>query len=139
MPDLELVNAKFNSLYQDDKIYVSFNGDSIYIGSTSCESLKIRFKWHLTNKSSQMFKHKQYNPSIELIVLAPSNDKKGLKKIENGYIHEYAEKYGNKLLNKRCDPNLKSKKIDYKVVIENEEQLRKRIESLDKKMKKKDN
>ena len=137
-PILELVNAKFNSLYKNGKIYkVSFENENIYVGST-CELLETRLKWHLSNNKSQVFKHKSKKPKIELIVNAPSNDKKSLEKVENGYISEYAEKYGNKLLNVKCNPLKKVKKVEYQVKIETKKQLEERIAKLDNKLKIKD-
>ena len=133
-PVLELVNSKFNSLYKNGKIYkVTFNNGIVYIGST-CEELETRLKCHLSNMKSQVFKNKEHNPKIELIVNAPSNDKKSLERVENGYIHEYAEKYGKRLINIRSNPNKKTKKIEYKVTIENKTQLEERIAKLEKKL-----
>ena len=133
-PTLEVVNSKFNSLYKNGKIYkVTFENENIYIGST-CEELKTRLKWHLSNNKSQVFKLKNENPKIELIINAPSKDKKSLEKVENGYIQEYAEKYGNKLINIKSNPNIKSKKIEYKVNIENKTQLEERIAKLENKL-----
>ena len=54
--------------------------------------------------------NKDKSPKIELIVHAPSNDKKSLERVENGYIEEYAEKYGKSLLNIKCNP-LKKQKV----------------------------
>jgi len=140
-PILELTNSKFNSLYKDGKIYlVTFSNEMKYIGST-CESLDIRLKWHLSNKSSQVFKYKNKKPDIKLITNAPSNDRTKLLNIENAYIEEYALIYGEKLLNKKCNPlkkKKKVKKIEYKVEMENETQLRERIALLDKKFNIKD-
>jgi len=78
-PVLELVNSKFNSLYKNGKIYiVTFDNEKVYIGST-CEELQARLKWHLSNNKSQVFKNKEHNPKIKLIVNAPSYDKKSLE------------------------------------------------------------
>ena len=133
-PILELVNSKFNSLYKNGKIYkVTFDNGMVYVGST-CEELETRLKWHLSNMKSQVFKNKKHNPKIKLIINAPSNDKKSLEQVENGYIHEYAEKYGNKLINIRSNPNKKTKKIEYKVTIENKKQLEERIAKLENKL-----
>ena len=138
-PVLEIMNAKFNSLYRNGKIYyVTFDNGNIYVGST-CEDLKLRLAWHLTNPGSQVHKYKNNNPKIELIVNAPSYDKKHLEKTENEYIREYAEIYGDKLINKRNNPNIKQKKFEFKVEIENQQQLEERIAKLDSKLKIKDN
>ena len=78
-PNLELTNAKFNGSYRNGKIYrVRFDNGKIYIGST-CEELEMRLAWHLTNPGSQVYKYKNNNPEIELIVGAPSSDKKHLE------------------------------------------------------------
>ena len=137
-PCVEQVNAK-NNQYINGKIYkVTFNDDKIYIGST-CDDLDKRLKSHLSDKNSQVYKNKNNEPKIELLVYAPCNDKKTLEKIENGYIEEYAELYKERLLNKRCNPTKKPKKIQYEVHIESEVILRKRIEALEQKICIKDN
>ena len=133
-PMLELTNSKFNSLYKNGKIYkVTFDNEKVYVGST-CEELETRLKWHLWNTKSQVFEHKNNNPKIQLIVKAPSYDKKSLEKVENGYINEYADKYGKHLLNIKSNPNLKARKIEYKVNIENKQQLEERIAKLENKL-----
>ena len=133
-PMLELTNSKFNSLYKNGKIYkVVFDNEKVYIGST-CEELETRLKWHLWNTKSQVFEHKNNNPKIQLIVKAPSYDKKSLEKVENGYINEYADKYGKHLLNIKSNPNLKARKIEHKVNIENKQQLEERIAKLENKL-----
>ena len=104
-PILELVNSKFNILYKNGKIYkVTFDNEKIYIGST-CEELETRLKWHLSNKNSQVFEHKDKNPKIELIVNCPSFDKKSLENAEKGHIEEYADKYSKLLINIKSNPN----------------------------------
>lgn len=118
-------------MYKNGKIYkITFDNKKIYIGST-CEDLETRLRWHLTNNKSQVFKNKHKNPIIELLVVCPSYDKKSLEKVENSYIAEYAEKYGNSLLNIRANP-LKVKKVEYTVQIGNKQQLEERIAKLDK-------
>ena len=67
-PCLELVNSHFNSLYKNGKIYeVRFDSDKVYVGST-CEELNKRLYWHLKNKNSQVYKYRNYNPKIKLII-----------------------------------------------------------------------
>ena len=61
----------------------------------------MRLRWHLSNKNSQVFKHKNNKPKIELIIEAPCNDKKSLEKVENEYISEY----GKRVLNITCNPS----------------------------------
>ena len=138
-PLLELMNAKFISLYKNGKIYqVTFDDEKIYVGST-CEELETRLSWHLTNPQSQVYKNKNKNPKIELIVNAPSGDKKSLEKVENEHIYDFSKIYGKKLINIKENPNIKPKKIEYQVSIENQQQLEERIAKLDNKLKIKDN
>ena len=81
-PRLELTNSKFNSLYKNGKIYkVTFSDNRIYVGST-CEELKTRFKWHMKNPKSQVYKYRRRHPKIELIIDAPCKDKKCLEKLK---------------------------------------------------------
>ena len=102
------------------KYIVTFeSSEKVYVGS-ACENLDLRLKWHITNKTSQVYKNRRYIPKIELLVKAPSRDRKTLEKVENEYIHEYATKYGDKLLNIKSNPNLKRKELKLKVSMENE-------------------
>ena len=137
-PVLELINARLNSLYKNGKIYkVTFSDKRVYIGST-CEELETRLKWHLSDNKSQVYKNKDNDPKIELIINAPCNDKKTLEKIENAHIEEYANEYKELLLNVRCNPLKKAKKIEYEVNIENDKKLRERIAKLEGKISIKD-
>ena len=77
-----------------------------------------------------MYKNRKYIPKIELLVKALSKDRKTLEKVENEYTYEYATKYGDKLLNIKSNPNLKSKEVKFKVSMENETQLRERLAKL---------
>ncbi|XP_068677184.1 uncharacterized protein [Montipora foliosa] len=133
MPPLELTNAKFNSLYSEGKIYKILIDDKVYVGST-CEDLATRLSRHLKDPKSQIYKFRKKKPQIELIVKAPTNDKKSLEKIENAYIEDYANKYGVLLLNVKANP-LKPKKVQFKVQIEKKSQLEERIAKLDDKIK----
>ena len=77
---LELTNSKFNSLHRNGKIYkIMFDDGTVYVGSI-CEKLNPRLRWHLSNKNSQVYKNRKNNPKIELIVTAPSADKKIFRK-----------------------------------------------------------
>ena len=116
-PKLELMNSHFNSDFLYGEIYeVTFeNSDKIYVGLT-CEKLDIRLKCHATNKTSQVYKNRKYIPKIKLIVKAPSKDRKPLEKVENEWIHEYATKYGDKLLNIKSNSNLKRKEVNSRSV-----------------------
>ena len=76
---LELTNSRFKG-----KIYkVTFDNDLIYIGST-CEELETRFKWHLSNKSNKLLKHKHKdsdkNPRLNCLFYAQVKIKRGLKR-----------------------------------------------------------
>ena len=124
-PKLELINTKFNSLYKNGKIYkVTFDNEMVYVGST-CEELETRLKWHLSNNKSQVFKYKNKNPKIELLMNIPSSDKKSLEKVD---------KYGKLLINIKSNPNNKTKKIEYNVNMENKTQLEERIAKLENKL-----
>ena len=117
-PLLELMNSRFNSLFKNGKVYkISFDNDKIYIGFT-CEELETRLKWHLTNEKSQVFKFKNNNPKIELIVNCPCDSRKSLEQTEIKHIHDNAEIYGENMINKKSNPNNKPKKIQFKVEIE---------------------
>ena len=69
-----------------------------------------------------------------MLLNTPSFDKKSLERVENRYIEEYAEKYGKLLINIKSNPNNKTKKIVYKVNIENKKQLEERIARLENKL-----
>lgn len=77
-----------------------------------------------------MYKNRKYIPKIKLTVKAPTKERKTLEKVENEWIHEYATKYGDKLLNIKSNPNLKSKDVKFKVSMENETQFRERLTKL---------
>ena len=138
-PNLERINSRSNSLYKDGKIYeVYFSDGSIYVGST-CEELETRLKWHKRCKKSKIYKHKRVSglsPSIRLLVLAPSKERKSLENVENGYIEEYANKYGDKLLNVKDNRRkIKRKEVKYEVKMENKGELQRRIPLLEDKKK----
>ena len=67
----------------------------------------------------QVFKYEKHNPKIEIIVKAPCRDRKTVEKVEREYIHEYAAKYDDKLINKRGNPLMKKKGVKFKVEMEN--------------------
>lgn len=139
-PRLELVNAKFNSLYKDGKIYeVTFDNGRVYVGST-CDLLEKRLDQHKKDAKSQVYKNKKHKPEIHLIIDAPSRDKKALEAVEKKYIEEYALKYGDKLINKKCNPNKKQdkKERDIQYQIDTEKELRERIKQLEDKIEIKD-
>ena len=85
-----------------------------------------------------MYKYRNNNPKIKLIVKAISHDKKSLENVENGYIQEYSEKYGNKLINIKSNPLKKPKKVQFEVKIEKQSELEQRIALLNDKIKIKD-
>ena len=47
-----------------------------YVGSTCETELETRLKNHLSNKKSQVYKYKNLNPKIKLIVECPCDTKK---------------------------------------------------------------
>ena len=93
-----IINSYFNTDYQNGKIYhVTFEkNDKHYIGSTT-QLLENRLDEHLLNPKSAVYKYRDNNPKIELICLCPCKDKKTLEKVENSYINEYKQQYGDKL------------------------------------------
>ena len=134
-PDMEIINSHFDSNYKNGKIYmIKFNNDMIYIGMT-CDKLQNRLKWHLTNIKSQVYKMRDHQPQISLIVNAPCHDKRALEAFESKYIHEYSIIHGDKLLNKRMNHIRKIKPIKYSAFIENEKTLKERIAHLEDKIK----
>lgn len=143
-PIIELVNSKFNSLYKNGKIYeVVFNNGKIYVGYT-CDEIEKRLEQHKKDEKSQVYKNKKYNPVIKLIINAPSKDKKALENVEKKYIKYYAETYGSKLINKKCNPNGKKKKeskkdCDIEYQVDTEKEFRERIRQLEDKIEIKDN
>lgn len=60
-------------------------------------------------------------------------------KIENSYINEYKQKYGNKLLNIKGVKKVKEKKNEFKVEMENQKQLEDRLDKLGVKLRIRDN
>ena len=138
-PDMEIINNHFNSNYRNGKIYeIKFDNGYVYIGQT-CDSLKNRLLWHLSNTKSQVYKFKHNKPSISLIINAPCSDKKSLEKVEARYIHEHSIKYSDKLINKRMNPIKKRKEVKYIAQMENEKELNDRIALLENKIKIKEN
>ena len=95
-----ILNSYFNADYQNGKIYhVTFEkNNKHYIGSTS-QLLEDRLDEHKLNPKSAVYKYRDDNPQIDLICLCPCTDKKTLEKVENSYINEYKQKYGDDLLN----------------------------------------
>ena len=78
-----------------------------------------------------MYKSKDKNPKILLLIDSPCENKHKLEKVEKKYINQYAKKYGAKVLNKRGNEEIKEKpEIKYTFKIEKEEELKKRIEKM---------
>ena len=115
-----ILNSYFNADYQNGKIYhVKFEkNDKHYIGST-CQLLEQRLDEHKLNPKSAIYKYRNDNPTIELICLCPCKDKKTLEKIENSYINEYKQEYGDDLLNIKGVKKVKQIKNEFKVEMEN--------------------
>ena len=140
-PTEEISIASHDNLYDSGKIYkITFSNGKVYVGST-CLTLDERLKSHLSDTKSQVYKYSKYKPKIELIVKAPTFDKKKLEEIECKWIERYAEDYGKQLLNIRGNPSKKRqrKKIEHEVVIESDKQLIARVEQLEGKIVIKDN
>ena len=67
-----------------------------------------------------------------------SSAKKMLEKIENGYINEYQQEYGDRLLNIKGVRKIKTKTTEFKVEMENQKQFEDRLEKLGYKLRIKD-
>ncbi|CAH3030534.1 unnamed protein product [Porites evermanni] len=135
-----ILNSYFNADYQNGKIYhVTFeNNDEHYVGSTT-RTLEDRLDEHILNPKSAIYEYRNDNPTIELICLCPCKDKKTLEKIENSYINEYKQEYGDDLLNIKGVKKEKTIKNEFKVEMENQKQLEERLEKLGVKFQIKDN
>ena len=91
----------------------------------------MRLKDHTTDIKSTVYRNKDKNPKISLIINCPCENKHKLEKVEKKYINQYANKYGAKVLNKRGNDEIKKKpEIKYTFKIEKEEDLKKRIEKM---------
>ena len=140
-PTEEISVSNHDSLYNNGKIYkITFSNGKVYVGST-CLTLDERLKSHLSDTKSQVYKYSKYKPKIELIVKAPTFDKKKLEEIECKWIERYAVDYGKQLLNKRGNPSKKKQrtKLEHEVVMESDKQLIARVEQLEGKIVIKDN
>ena len=60
----------------------------------------------------------------------PCKDKKTLEKIENSYINEYKQQYGDKLLNIKGVKKVTKKSSQFKVEMENQKQFEQRLEKM---------
>lgn len=137
--EMIIVNSYFNADYQNGKIYeiTSENNDKIYVGCTT-QLLEDRLDEHKLNQKSAIYKYRDGNPKIDLICLCPCKDKKTLGKIENSYINEYKQKYGDDLLNIKGVKKVKETKNEFKVEMENPKQFEERLEKLGVKLRIKD-
>lgn len=125
-----IINSYFNTDYQNGKIYhVTFEkNDKHYIGSTT-QLLENRLDEHLLNPKSAVYKYRDNNPKIELICLCPCKDKKTLEKVENSYINEYKQQYGDKLLDIKGIKKVKRDKKWIQGWKENQKQFEERLEN----------
>ena len=73
-----------------------------------------------------------------MITLCPCKDKKTFEKIENSYINEYKQKYGDDLLNIKGVKKVKEIKNEFKVEMENQKQFEERLDKLGVKLRIKD-
>ena len=117
--------------YQKGKIYkIQFEDGSIYIGST-IKTLETRLKEHLSDTKSIVYKNKDKNPKIELVIDSPCKNKHKLEKIEKKHINKYAKNHGEKVLNKRNNKENKEKpEIKYSFKIKKGDELMKRIDKM---------
>ena len=138
--DMVIINSYFNDDYQNGKIYqVTFEKkDKIYVDCTT-QLLEERLQEHKTIKSNAPYKYRDDNPKIQLITFCPCKDKKTLEKIENSYINEHKQKYGDRLINIKGVKQVKEKKNEFKVEMENQKQLEERLKQLGVKLRIRDN
>lgn len=80
-------------------------------------------------KKSAVYKYRQYKPKIELIVEAPSKNRKLLEHVENKWIAEHCIKYEDRLFNIKSNP-AKQKKVKFKVELDTDKQLQEIIQKL---------
>lgn len=137
--EMIIVNSYFNADYQNGKIYqITFeNNDKIYVGCTT-QLLEDRLDEHYLKQKSAVYKYRDDNRKIDLICLCPCKDKKTLEKIDNSYINEYKQKYGDNLLNIKGVKKVKKIKNEFTVEIENQKQFEERLEKMGYKLRIKD-
>ena len=119
-------NSYFNTDFLKGKIYeITFQfNDKYYVGSTT-KPLQERRLNHINDPKSAIYKYRNDMRTIKLICECPCKDKKTLEKIENSYINEYRQKYGELLSNTKGVKIVKKKKTVFKVEMENQNSLRK--------------
>lgn len=110
-PRIEILKSYFNSNYNNGKIYkiVFEKCDRVYVGCP-CQKLQDRLNEHVIDKKSALYKYRNDKSKIELLVYAPSKDKKSLIKVETEWIQDYSTKYGDRLLNKASVQYVERKK-----------------------------
>ena len=126
---MSILNLGIDTEYHNGKIYqITFEkNDKIYVGCRT-QLLEDRLDEHKLNQKSAIYKYRADNPKIDLICLCPCKDKKTLEKIENSYINEYKQKYGDDLLNIKGVKKVKEIKNKFKVKLETQKQLEQRLE-----------
>ena len=111
---LREIKPHFDKQFQKGKIYhITLNNKYHYVGSTTL-SLNERLNQHKTDKTSPVYqayqKHKDIK--IELIQNHPCNTKGELEYVENTYIKQYKQLYGDDLLNRK---GFQEEKKEYKI------------------------
>ena len=134
-----ILNLGIDTEYHNGKLYqITFqNNDKVYVGCRT-QLLKDLLDEHKLDQKSAIYKYRDDNPKIYLICLCPCKDKKTLEKIENNYINEYKQKYGDDLLNIKGVKKIKPIIAQFKVELETQKQLEQRLEHLGHKLKIKD-
>ena len=133
------MNLGIDTEYHNGKLYqITFqNNDKVNVGCRT-QLLKDLLDEHKLDQKSAIYKYRDDNPKIYLICLCPCKDKKTLEKIENSYINEYKQKYGDDLLNIKGVKKIKPIIAQFKVELETQKQLEQRLEHLGHKLKIKD-
>jgi len=87
------------------------------------ETLETRLKWHLTDSRSQVFKHKNNNPKINLIVNVHQEIKRVLRRLKMNIFVCMLKRMVTTWKNVKSNP-IKVKQVKFEVKMENETQLR---------------
>ena len=118
--EMIILNSYFNADYQNSKIYqITFEkNNKIYVGCTT-QLLEERLEEHKLNQKSAIYKYRD--------------------EVENSYINEYKQKYGDDLLKIKGVKKMKEVKNEFKVEMENQKQSEERLQKLGVKFQIKDN
>lgn len=136
---MSILKLGVNTDYHNGKIYgVTFKMNNNYFIGSTIQDLDKELDELKLNPKSVINKYIDDKPKINLISDSPCKDKKTLDKICKSYIHEYKLKYSELLLNCHDVKKIKTKTAQFKVELESQKQLEKRLEQLGYKLRIKD-